>query len=468
MIQENYLLNSELAQRLYHDHAASLPLIDYHSHLDAKDLSSDRRFSDLTELWIAPDQYKHRAMRMLGVPESDITGSASPRKKFHRWAETLPKTLGHPLFSWSAIELRTYFDITEPLNPASANRIWDQANHRLQQASHGARGLLLARNVESVRTSDRFLDDLSAHANLARSDFPVRVHPSLRGDDALAVEGDGFRDWIRSLGEATVTKIHSLESYQAALLCRLEIFAEHGCTLTDHGIDIFDYRPGRQAEAARAFSRLLAGERNSADDLASLHSFLLSFLAGEYARRGWAMQLHLGAQRQTSGRLRRALGPAGGYASIGGNLNVAALCTFFDDLESRGALPKTILYSLNPGDYPVLATLSGSFTEEGTPGKIQFGPAWWYNDHAFGIRQHLDTLSNYGLLSTFIGMTTDSRSLLSMVRHDYFRRILCDWFAERAGKGSMPNDVTFLGSYVRRIACANARDWLPAPSSLSP
>lgn len=379
-----FLLKTKTAQRLYHEHAEGLPIIDFHNHLSATDLADDREFENITQLWIAPDPYKHRAMRIAGVPERLITGDASDREKFNAWAATVPKTVGNPLFHWTALELKRYFDISEFLSPETAAWIWDACNNR----RYTARQLIAKNNVECLCTSNLLTDDLTAHARLTGS--KPRVLPSVR--DAETVDAQ-----------------------------RLDEFQRLGCRLADHAVSDFD------SETLRACAR-------------------------EYARRGWVLQLHFGAQRDTNTRLRNLAGPAGGYATIGNACDIASLCRFLDDLDREDALPKTILYPLNPSDYPAIATLTGSF-----PGKIQFGPAWWYNDHALGIRKHLDALAHYGLLSTFIGMTTDSRSWLSMVRHEYFRRVLCDWLGDKIEAGEWPSDVGWL---VRAICYDNARQWI--------
>jgi len=379
---KDFLLRTKTARRLYHEHAEGLPIVDFHNHLNARDLADDRVFENITQLWIATDPYKHRAMRMAGVPERLISGDASDREKFDAWAATVPKTVGNPLYHWTALELKRYFDISEPLSPATADRVWHICNER----RYTARQLISMARVECLCTSERLGDDLSAHAQLAN--FATRVLPSLR--DAEQVDAERFDEFDR-----------------------------HGCRLADHGTD--------------DFQSLLP-------------------LAREYARRGWILQLHFGAQRETSSRLRRLAGPTGGYATIGNCCDIRALCRFLDDLDREEALPRTILYPLNPADYAAIATLTGSF-----PGKVQFGPAWWYNDHALGIRHQLDTLASYGLLSTFIGMTTDSRSFLSMTRHEYFRRILCDWLGEKAEAGELPPE---LGQLVRDLAYENARRWI--------
>jgi glucuronate isomerase len=397
-------LKTAAAQRLYHEFATGLPIIDFHNHLDARELADDRRFENLTQLWIATDPYKHRAMRIAGVAERFITGDATDREKFDAWAATVPQTLGNPLFHWTALELKRYFGIAELLSPESADRVWAAGNERLGDPNYTARGLIAQSNVECLCTSDRLVDDLQAHVRLAQSGFPTRVWPSLRVDEDATFD--------RSL-----------------VVQRLGFFQRMGCRLADHAVIGFG------SDVLRAY-------------------------ASEYGRHGWIMQLHIGAQRQTSTRLRKLAGPAGGYATIGPSCDIPGLCRFLDDLEQDGCLPRTILYPLNPADYAALATLTGSFAEDGVRGKIQLGPAWWYNDHAWGIRQHLDALASYGSLSTFIGMATDSRSLLSMSRHEYYRRLLCDWLGDRVQAGTLPDEDELLGPLVRSLCFDNAHRWL--------
>jgi glucuronate isomerase len=454
-IHADFLLRSKTARRLYHEFAASAPILDYHCHLDPRDLAADRRFENLAQLWVKGDPYKHRAMRIAGVPERFITGDATEREKFDAWAATVPQTLGNPLHHWTALELKRYFGIDEPLNAASAGRIWDACQARLREPGFTARGLLTQRDVECVCTSDRLLDDLAPHA--AATTGALRVLPSLRADDVTAVDTPEYLTWVRQLGEATGFRIGDYAVFRAAVVQRLEAFARAGCRLSDHALDEFSYACVSESDTAGLFGRRLGGEALSATDAMRLRSGLLRFLGAEYARRGWIMQLHLGAQRRTSSRLRRLAGPAGGYASIGRACDVPSLIAWLDDLESAGALPRTILYPLNPADFAPLAVLAGSFVEDGVPGKLQLGPAWWFNDHAAGMRAQLEATANYGLLSVFIGMTTDSRSLLSMVRHEYFRRVLCDWLGEQAEAGAMPGNVDELGALVRAVTYENAR-----------
>ncbi|HEX8199136.1 MAG TPA: glucuronate isomerase, partial [Isosphaeraceae bacterium] len=408
-IHDDFLLGSKTARRLFHEHAAGLPIIDYHGHLDPRELAEDRAFASITRAWVAPDPYKHRAMRIAGVPERFITGPVAPREAFDRWAATVPLTVGNPLFHWTALELKRYFDIDELLCPATADRVWQVCNRRLRDPDCSARGLIGRPGVECVCTSDRLLDDLAAHEALARTEFGTRVLPSLRADDVVGVDLPGYRAWLDALGTATATVVNSYEAFQDAVSRRLDAFDRLGCRLSDHALDDFIYIPGAESETASLFARHLSGRTLAGAEVVRLRSGILRFLGLEAGRRGWIMQLHIGAQRHTSTRLRALAGPAGGYAAIGTPCDIPSLCRFLDDLETGGRLPRTILYPLNPSDHAALAVLTGSFVEDGVRGKVQLGPAWWYNDHRMGIRRQLDDLAAHGLLSTFVGMTTDSR-----------------------------------------------------------
>lgn len=459
-IGEDFLLSNEPARRLYHEHAASLAIIDYHNHLDPRELAADRRFDSIAQLWVTADPYKHRAMRIAGVPERLITGDASEREKFDAWAATVPRTLGNPLHHWTALELQRYFNLDTPLDATSARAVWDACNARLRSEGFSARGLLRQRKVACVCTSDRLLDDLTPHAAATAAEGKaLQVLPSLRADDIVAVSAPEFPAWVRSLENATGGGggIRGWEELKQAVVQRLDVFAAAGCRLSDHGLDDFRYVPTTDAEAEALLRARLQTLALAPLDTVKLQSALLRFLGVEYARRGWIMQLHLGAQRQTSSRLRRLAGPAGGYAAIGEVVDVASLCAWFDELERAGGLPRVNLYPLNPAEFVRLAVLTGSFAEDGVAGKLQLGPAWWFNDHASGMRAHLEALASHGLLATFIGMTTDSRSLLSMSRHEYFRRVFCDWLGQRVVAGEFPDDAALLGDLVRRVCHDNAR-----------
>jgi len=459
-IHDDFLLGNKTARRLYHDHAARLPIVDYHSHLDARELADDRRFDTLADVWLDCDPYKHRALRIAGIAEQFITGTATPWEKFEHWAAVVPQTLGNPLFHWTALELRRAFGIRTLLTPATAAAVWEQARKLLHAPTHSARGLIRRANVECLCTSDRLLDDLTPHARLAASTFTTRVLPSLRADDLLAVATADYGPWLRRLAAASGSTVGDWDGFSWAVVQQLDRFHQAGCRLADHALDEFRYTTANKTETQRLFARRLADDPLSDGEMVQLRSAMLRFLAAEYARRGWTLQLHLGAQRQTSSRLRALAGPAGGYASVGRTCDVASLCRLFDDLEQDGRLPRTILYTLNPADNAALATLTGSFTGEGVRGKMQFGPAWWYNDHRAGIARHLEDLASYGLLASFVGMTTDSRCLLSMTRHEYFRRVLCDFLGVRVEAGEYPHDETLLAQLVRDLAYENAHRWL--------
>lgn len=453
------MLHSAVARTLYHEFAAQLPIVDYHNHLDPRAIANDRRYADIGELWVVADPYKHRAMRINGIPERLISGDAASREKFDAWAATCPMTLGNPLYHWSALELKRVFDIDEPLTAHTANAVWAMCNEQLARAEFSACGLLRRWGVEVLCTSDDLLDDVSVHRRATERAGHFQVLPSLRGDSMLAVGSPSYGNWLKRLGESE--KIDSLDALLAAIDRRLDAFDASGCCVADHSLDEeFYFAAPERAGAERCFDLLLAGETLTAAETIALRSYLLYQLGRRYAIRGWAMLLHIGAERFTSSRLRRLAGPAGGYATIGHTCDVQSLCRLLDTLESDDALPRTMLFTLNPADNATLATLTGSYAEEGRWGKIQYGPAWWYNDHKMGIESHLDHLASYGLLARFVGMTTDSRSILSFSRHEYFRRILCDYMGSLATRGEVPMDMELLGSVVEGIACRNAREWI--------
>jgi glucuronate isomerase len=459
-IHDDFLLRSKAARRLYHDYAKDAPILDYHCHLDPSDLALDRRYANIAQLWVTADPYKHRAMRMAGIPEQAITGDVTDREKFDRWAATVPQTLGNPLNHWTALELKRFFDIDEALSPDTADSIWATCNERLAAPGCTMRGLLGHAGVECLSTSDRLLDDLAPHAAMTAKHGDLQVLPSLRADDLIAVESPEFVDWLTKLEASTRVPVKDLEGYKTAVTRRLDEFSRLGCRLADHGFDNFGHESGSEAAVASLFARRLKGEMLSVAEALRLRTGLLGFLGREYSQRKWIMQLHVGAQRRTSSRLRRLAGPAGGYSGIGPAVDIAGLIAWLDELESADALPRTILYPLNPADFAPLAVLAGSFVEDGVTGKLQLGPAWWFNDHAAGMRAQFEAMANYGLLSAFIGMTTDSRCPLSMVRQEYFRRVFCDWLGGQVEAGTLPSDLDELGSLVRNISCENARRFL--------
>lgn len=458
-LDDNFLLRNRTAQRLFHEVAKDLPVVDFHNHLNPAHLAANKRFADLAQLWVNEDPYKHRAMRICGVPEERITGAISDREKFSAWAETLPKTVGNPLFHWSCLELKRLFGIHEILTPNNAEDIWNRCNEMLTGDYFGALDILKKWNTEIVCTSDDLIDDLSAHQTVTAGESGIKVLPSLRGDSMIAFN-ESSPPWMKNLSQK-FGETKSLEDYQAAIKKALDAFVAAGCRLSDHSLDAgFLFSTTTEADASRLFNKFQKEGALMQQESIQLKSYLLLFLGKEYDKRGWTLQLHIGAQRYTSSRLRKLVGPAGGYATIGTACDITSLCRFLDAMESGGNLPQTILYTLNPADYAAFATLTGSYAADGVSGKIQFGPAWWYNDHYEGIRQQLLTLSSYGLLSQFIGMTTDSRSLLSFSRHEYFRRVLCNIIGDWVEGGELPEDEELLSSLVKNICYNNSKNFL--------
>lgn len=458
-ISSKFLLQNDTAGELFQA-VQDQPIIDYHNHINPVDLADNRRFKNLTQLWLSLDPYKHRLMRINGVPEAQITGKASCREKFQRWAETLPRTLGNPLYHWSALELKRVFGVDELLSVENASAIWKACNEQLQQDDYLVVPLIQRWRVQTMCTSDDLLDDLEPHRRVSLT-HELNVFPSLRGDTILSLSKTNDQTWLNTLSEQTGKKTNNLDDYQSAILQKLDNFTEAECRLADHALDPdFHFLLPTEREASTYFQRVLDKQTLSSEEQIKLNSYLLNFLGKAYAERGWTLQLHVGAQRSTSTRLKQLAGGAGGYAGIGTTCDIDSLCRLLDTLEQAGQLPEIVLYTLNPADYEALASLTGSFAEDGVPGKIQLGPAWWYNDHYQGIERHLNVLASYGMLSRFIGMTTDSRSPLSFSRHEYFRRVLCNTIGTWAEAGQLPNDINMLRSLVQDIAYQNAEQWM--------
>ncbi|HET6558501.1 MAG TPA: glucuronate isomerase [Prolixibacteraceae bacterium] len=455
-INEHFLLSNKTAETLFHSVAHSLPVVDYHNHLNPQMLAENKQFNSIAELWVTGDPYKHRAMRINGIAEQGITGDASDKEKYMNWVKTFPKTMGNPLFHWTCLELKHIFGIEELLTESNAEAVWNLCNLQLQKDGFRAIDLLRKWNAETVCTSDDLLDDLTPHLKATALNLGLTVLPSLRSDSMIAFDTPGFTGWLTKLSVGAAIK--TLDQYKEALLLKLKDFDAAGCRLSDHSLDggfVFDFSIGSNAD--QLFESYLSGVSLSAKELNQLKTHLLVFLGMEYGKRGWVMQLHMGAQRHTSSRLRSRTGPAGGYATIGQSCDLQGLCSFLDALEQQEQLPRTILYTLNPADNAAFATLTGSFSQDGLAGKVQFGPAWWYNDHYDGMRQQLMVLSSYGLLSHFIGMTTDSRSILSFSRHEYFRRLLCNLIGEWVENGHLPNDSGLLNQLVADISYNNSK-----------
>ena len=460
-IDDDFLLTTKASRTLYHEHAGHLPVIDFHNHLDPALLAENHRCGNLAELWLDNDPYKHRAMRIRGIPEEYITGREMPaRERFGKWASLVPYLIGNPLFHWSALELKRFFGIDEILNGDNAREIWDKCNARLSETDMGMLDILRKCNVESLCTSDDLLADTSMYLRASEISDGISVLPSLRGDSIINFTPGNFPGFVTRLSELTGIRIKTLDDYLRAVGLRLDTFSDSGCGYADHSLDSgFRYCEVSRWEATLLFGRLLTAGELPDEGAVRLRSYVLGYLGGEYARRGWVMQLHIGAIRNTNTRLRKICGPAGGYASIGSACDIASLVALLDSLDRNDSLPRTILFTLNPADNAAFATLTGSYSGAGVKGKVQFGPAWWYNDHLEGILGQLQALSSYGLLSGFVGMTTDSRSVLSFSRHEYFRRILCRFIGEKVSCGEFPDDMTLLGEIVGDICYNNIKNW---------
>ena len=458
---KDFLLLNDYGKKLYHEVAAVLPIIDPHNHIDPAALASNKKFENIYQLWVQNDPYKHRAMRIFGIAEELITGDKPDEEKFLAWATCFPHTVGNPIFHWSCMELKHLFQVDEMLSPQNAEEIWQAANALLADDLFGSLNILKSFGVQMLCTSDDLTDSLQHHLQLAKEQSTVTCLPSLRSDTIIAFGQPSFLSWLNKLQSLTGLEVTSLAIYKNAIVQRLHFFNEAGCLLSDHSFDSgWLYTSCDDATAIELFSRLLQKEVLNEQELLSLQSHVLDFLGKEYAQLKWGMQLHIGAYRYTSSVLRDKLGPAGGYACIGNTTDVQSLCAFLDGLDKNAALPKTILYNLNPADNAMFASITGSYAADGVQGKIQFGPAWWYNDHAEGIQQQLLALSSYGLLSTSIGMTTDSRSILSFVRHDYYRRIFCNLIGSWVEEGKLQDDWDFIANLVEKVSFSNVKNWL--------
>ena len=461
-LDDNFLLHSDTARELYHDCAARLPILDYHCHIDPRAIAEDHVFADMAEVWLGGDHYKWRLMRANGVPEEEITGSAPGEVKFQRFAEVLPRAAGNPLYHWSHLELKRYFGYDGVLNGRTAPEVWRQCQKKLPSLS--VRQLILQSNVEVICTTDDPADDLRWHQAIREDrSFPVRVLPAWRPDKVLNLEKPEFPAYIRRLSQAAGGKIADLDSLLAVLRARMDFFHAQGCRVSDHGLDAVPVRCSTAQEAQAAFEKALRGEALPAAECEGYRGFLLRFLGGEYAARGWVMQIHYAALRNVSTENLACLGPDTGFDCMRGGDNGAGLPALLDDLERGAALPKTILYSLNPNDNAMLDALAGSFHGEGVRGKVQHGAAWWFNDTKRGIEEQLTGLAASSLLGNFVGMLTDSRSFLSYTRHEYFRRILCNLLGSWVEQGELPFDRELLSELVRGVCYENAKRFFAFP-----
>ncbi|MGB2592146.1 MAG: glucuronate isomerase [Candidatus Acidiferrum sp.] len=467
-IHSDFLLQREAARRLYHTYAEPQPILDFHCHLSPKVIAENRPFRDLTEICLEGDHYKWRAMRANGVPEQFCTGDAEPYDKFLAWARTVPRTLRNPLYHWTHLELLRYFDIDEILDEKTAPVIWRKANERLQSRDLTPQGILRKFRVTTVCTTDDPVATLEFHERIENEAGPVRVYPAFRPDGALrASDAQAFNRWTDQLAACTAVKIDGLVEFLKALRVRHDAFHAQGCRLSDHGLNhcFAEACSDREAESLFAAAR---SERSLAPgESAKLNSYFMQYFGRLDAEKGWTKQLHLGALRNINSRMLSSLGPDTGYDSMGDWSQASHLSGYLDRLEKDNALPKMILFNVNPVDNYLFATIAGCFQSGETAGKIQFGGGWWFLDQKEGMEMQLNALSNCGLLSRFVGMVTDSRSFLSFPRHEYFRRVLCNLLGEEMEKGLLPNDDELVGGMIKDICFQNAFRYLALPAAVN-
>ncbi len=456
-MDEDFLLTTRTAQKLYHEYAEKMPILDYHCHINPREIYEDRKFGNITRVWLESDHYKWRQMRSNGVEEKYITGAASDREKFQKWAETLEMAVGNPLYHWSHLELRRYFGYEGCLNGSTAEEVWKLCNEKLAKESMTARSLIRQSHVTLLCTTDDPVDSLEWHKKLAEDEsFEVQVLPAWRPDRAMALEKPDYLCYVKQLGEVSETRIDSFQALMEALKKRMDFFSSMGCKVSDHGLAYVMYAPASVQEAETVFAKRLAGELPTQAEEAVFKTAILTALGKEYHRRNWVMQLHYGVKRDNSHRLFNMLGPDAGIDCISNDTPSSQLADFLNALDLTDELPKTILYSLNPADNAAVGTVIGCFQNASAIGKLQQGSAWWFNDHKTGITEQLTSLANLGLLGNFVGMLTDSRSLLSYTRHEYFRRILCELLGSWVENGEYPADYRILEKIVKGISYDNA------------
>ncbi len=463
-LDDNFLLDTDAAQQLYHNYAKQMPIIDYHCHLPPEQVGDNTQFKNLYQVWLAGDHYKWRAMRTNGVDEHYCTGDASDWEKFEKWAQTVPYTLRNPLYHWTHLELGKPFGITDRLlNGDTAKGIWDECNEMLAQPEFSARGLIEQANVKVVCTTDDPTHDLAHHRKAAAdSSFKSKMLPTWRPDKAMAADdAQNYNRYLDRLAEVSDTEISSFDDLIAALQKRHDFFHEQGCRLSDHGLETVYAADYTDAEIRTIFHKVRGGTELTGEELEKFQSAMLVEFARQDHAKGWVQQFHIGAIRNNNPRLFRSAGPDTGFDSIGDHNYAKPLAKFLGRLDETDQLAKTILYNLNPRDNEMIGTMIGNFQDGSVAGKMQFGSGWWFNDQLDGMRRQIEALSQLGLLSRFVGMLTDSRSFLSYSRHEYFRRLLCSMLGKDMESGMVPNDVAMVGAMVQDICYNNARDYFP-------
>ena len=456
-MDENFLLTNNVAETLYHDYSEKMPIIDYHCHINPKEIFEDKKFKNITQVWLYGDHYKWRQMRTFGIDEKFITGDGSDYEKFLAWAKTISFAIGNPLYHWTHLELKRFFGIDEPLTEKSAPVIWDKVNEMLAGDGFTVRQLIKKSNVKVICTTDDPVDSLEYHIGLKEDkSFDVKVLPTFRPDKALGINKPTFKEWLSSLEEVIKGEVKTYDELLAALKMRVEFFNEVGCKVSDHALDFVPNAVTSIEEVRAIFEKALTEGNVSFEEENKYRAFTLKYLGKLYSDFGWAMQLHMNCVRDNNTTMFNKLGPDTGFDALNDTEVAVPLSRLLDSLNVEGALPKTIIYSLNPTDNSTIGTLIGCFQGDGIKGKMQFGSAWWFNDHKTGMEDQIKTLANLGMLSTFVGMLTDSRSFLSYTRHELFRRILCNVIGEWVENGEFPNDMETLGTIISDISYNNA------------
>ncbi len=459
-LDEDFLLSTKTSQKLYHNFAKGLPIIDYHCHLPPDQIADDINFKNLTQIWLYGDHYKWRAMRANGVPEEYITGNRTDYEKFEKWAETVPYTMRNPLYHWTHLELQRYFDVYDILSPSTAKKIYDECTEKLQSPEYSVRNLMLRMKVEMSGTTDDPLDDLAYHQKIKKDGFAIKVHPSFRPDKAMQADNiPALNDYIQKLEGIAGSQIGTFNDYLRALKGRHDYFAENGCSVSDHGLEQFYAEDYSDADIDAIFKKIRSSQALSHAEVLQFKSCMLYNFGLWDHEKGWVQQYHVGGLRNNNTRLLDQIGADAGLDSIGDFPQGIAMTRFLNKLDKDNKLAKTIIYNLNPADNELIASMTGNFNDGTIAGKIQFGSAWWFLDQKDGMIKQLDALSNIGLLSRFVGMLTDSRSFLSYPRHEYFRRILCDLIGKDVENGELPEDIEWLGKMVQDVCYYNAKNY---------
>lgn len=457
-MDKDFLLETETAKKLFHEHAAKMPIIDYHCHINPREIAEDRQFKNITEVWLGGDHYKWRMIRSNGVDEKYITGDESTdREKFQKFAEALPRAIGNPLYHWTHLELQRYFGVTKTLNGDTAEEIWNICNEKLKSPELSVQGIIKKSNVKVICTTDDPADDLRWHKKIREDGTcSAKVLPAMRPDAALRIEKPEWASYMKRLAEVSDTDIKTMDDIRKALRKRIDFFESMGCKASDHALEYVFCNEAKEDQLDDIVSKVLGGKVPTTDEIEKYKTALLLFLGEEYSKRGWAMQIHYSAMRDNNTRMFKKMGPDTGFDSIGSYNCGEGIVALLDAMEKKGCLPKTILYSLNPSDNALIGTIIGSFQGPEVPGKIQQGAAWWFNDTKSGMEAQITNVANLSVLGNVVGMLTDSRSFLSYTRHEYYRRILCNWIGRLVENGEYPDDMDFLGKLVEDISYNNA------------